>query len=257
MKNTKLENNIRSRLRENEVQLMTHMVLGYPSFEANLEALELMREAGVRLTELQIPFSEPIADGPVIMKACQDSLRLGTDPGKCFEFAEKVTGMFPDHDFLFMSYLNIPFRLGFAEAARKSVQIGIKGWIVPDLPPEAEPEYIDAFRESGLATIFIFTPNSTRERLKQIDSYSTGMVYGVARRGVTGKKTEFDAELENTIRQYKKNTDLPLGIGFGISSKQDIDFLKGKSDIAVIGSKLIQLYDQGPSEVRAFFKEIK
>ncbi|PCI30281.1 MAG: tryptophan synthase subunit alpha [SAR324 cluster bacterium] len=253
-----LEQTIRKHQEDKKLLLMTHLVLGYPSFDVNRAMIKAMAAAGVELIELQIPFSEPMADGPTIMQACCDSLDSGTKVSECIAFAEEVCAEFPQIQFLFMTYLNIPYVYGLKAFVEKSKAIGIQGFIIPDLPLEESEQWLELCQEHQLSNIFIFTPTNSIERLQQLASVADGFVYCVGRRGVTGKKTDFDQELAEQIALYRKHTKLPIALGFGVQGKEDIEFLAGKADIAVIGSKLIQLQEEvGAEGVERFLKEIR
>ncbi len=253
-----LENTIEDGKKDREILLMTHLVLGYPSFEENRKSIEAMAEAGVELVELQIPFSEPTADGPVILKANGKSIENGTRVEECFDFAEKVCKDFPKVSFLYMTYYNIVFTFGEKQFADRSKKIGIKGFIIPDLPPEEAGNWLKECRRNSLDSVFIFTPTHSKERLKRISKVASGFVYCVGRRGVTGEKTDFDQSLADQIKLYGEATNLPLALGFGVRDKADIDFLKGKIDIAVIGSRLIEIHQEsGAIAVGEFLKSIR
>jgi tryptophan synthase alpha chain len=239
-----LESYLRTRLKEKKILLMTHIVLGYPSFEDSFRIVEAMVEAGVDLMELQIPFSEPIADGPVIMHASQKALAAGSTVAKCFEFAGEASGRF-DIPFLFMSYYNILFKYGVDRFAAEMVRRGLRGAIVPDLPPEEGSDYLTAMAKHNLDPIFIFSPTTADDRMKYIASHGHGFIYCVARKGVTGLDTSFSEQLNEYLNRCRRATDLPLALGFGVKDRADIDFLKGKADIAVIGTQTIRLMDQG------------
>ena len=249
-----IESYLRDRLRKKEILLMTHIVLGYPSFEDSYSIIKAMVEAGVDIMELQIPFSEPIADGPVILRANQISLENGTTVAQCFDFADKIIKEF-DIPFLFMTYYNILFKYGLEAFANNMNKVGIKGAIVPDLPPEEGENYLLAMKENNLAPIFIFSPKTTDDRLKYISSFAKGFVYCVARKGVTGSDTDFTKDITSYIDRCKKATSLPIAVGFGVKNKSDIDFLKAKADIAVIGTQTIRLVEN--NGVEAVFDFIK
>lgn len=238
-----LESYIRERRAQKDLLLMTHIVLGYPSFDDSLRVVEAMVEAGVDLMELQIPFSEPMADGPVILKANSDALAHGARVEKSFELAEKIVAEF-DVPFLFMTYYNIMFRHGVEDFVARMAGIGIRGAIIPDLPPEEGGDYLDAMQKHALAPIHIFTPNSTDERLRLLGECSAGFVYAVARKGVTGKETTFSDELGDYLARCRAATRLPIALGFGVKSREDIDFIRGKADIAVVGSETIRVLDR-------------
>jgi len=238
-----LEDTIRERLNSKEILLMTHIVIGYPTFEDSLRIVEAMVAAGVDIVELQIPFSEPIADGPVILHANQLSLAGGSTVPRCCEFAGDVAGRF-DIPFLFMSYYNILYRYGEERFAGMMADNRMQGAIVPDLPPEEGQPYIAAMKKHDLAPIFIYSPNTTKNRMRYIAGHGRGFIYCVARKGVTGNQTAFSDELDGYLQRCRGATDLPLALGFGVQNKSDVDFLKGKVDIAVIGTQTIRLVDE-------------
>ena len=238
-----LEEYIRNKRKEKDILLMTHIVLGYPSFDASFEIVESMVNAGVDLMELQIPFSEPIADGPVILRANQMALADGAKVEKCLEFSRKLI---QTHDipFLVMSYYNILFQYGVERFASTMSEAGLRGAIVPDLPPEEGELYITEMAEHGLSPIFIFSPTTPAERMTYLASFASGFIYCTARKGVTGAETSFSEQLEQYLAECRKATSLPLALGFGVKEKSDVDFLTGKVDIAVVGSETIRVVDQ-------------
>ena len=242
-----LETYIRKKLKEKKIMLMTHIVIGYPSLEASFEIVRAMVEAGVDLMELQIPFSEPIADGPVILKANQESLAKGVTVKECMAFAQKAAGEF-DIPFLLMTYYNILFKYGVPQFADDMKRYGLRGAIVPDLPHEEGQEYLTAMKQNELAPIFIYAPTTNDERMQQIAGHAAGFVYCVARKGVTGQQTEFSNQLQSYLNRCRQATDLPLALGFGVSNRTDIDFLSGKADIAVIGTQTIKIVEENGVE---------
>ena len=252
-----LESYLKSRLIEKKILLMTHIVLGYPSFEECFKIIETMVNAGVDLMELQIPFSEPIADGPVILHANQKSLAEGSTVKKCLDFAQNVTQSF-DIPFLFMSYYNILFKYGIDRFAVAMAERNMKGAIVPDLPPEEGQDYLDAMKKYNLDPIFIFSPTTSDQRMNYLASFGRGFIYCVARKGVTGMETDFSEQIGKYLERCRRATHLPLALGFGVKEKKDIDFLKGKTDIAVIGSQTIRLVEkEGVGAVGEFIKGLR
>lgn len=252
-----LEEYLRARREEREILLMTHIVLGHPSFDDSLRVVESMVEAGVDLMELQIPFSEPIADGPVILHANQQSLAAGTRVEQCLRFAEDVASRF-DIPFLAMSYYNILFRHGVAEFAKALASAGLRGAIVPDLPPEEAGEYLSAMDACALDPIFIYSPNTSDERMRMIAEHARGFVYCVARKGVTGARTDFSSELDAYLARCRAATSLPLALGFGVKDRADVDALRGKADIAVVGTQTIRVAEeQGIAAVGPFIAGLR
>jgi len=252
-----LESYLKSRLVEKKILLMTHIVLGYPSFEECFKIIEAMVNSGVDLMELQIPFSEPIADGPVILHANQKSLAEGSTVKKCLDFAGNITRSF-DIPFLFMSYYNILFKYGIDRFAAAMAERNMKGAIVPDLPPEEGQDYLNAMEKYNLDPIFIFSPTTPDERMNYLASFGRGFIYCVARKGVTGLDTDFSGHLDKYLERCRRATHLPLALGFGVKDKNDIDFLKGKTDIAVIGTQTIRLVEkEGVGAVGEFIKGLR
>ena len=252
-----LETHLRSQRERREILLMTHLVLGYPSFDACLRMIEAMAEAGVELIELQIPFSEPIADGPVILHANQRALERGASVERCLDFAAAAASRF-ELPFVLMSYYNILFRRGVARFAEEMAERGLKGAIVPDLPPEEAAEYLTAMQQRQLDPIFIFSPNTSQARLRLLAEHARGFVYCVARKGVTGSATEFTGDLGAYIARCREATPLPLAVGFGVRQKSDVDFLRGKADIAVVGSQTLRIVDErGVAHVGEFLRQLR
>jgi tryptophan synthase alpha chain len=254
---TPLEKTLRARLENSKILLMTHIVLGYPSFDTNREVIGQMVANGVDCIEMQIPFSEPMADGPVIVKANQDSLAAGTRVSECMAFAAEMSGRY-DIPFLFMTYYNIIFKYGEEKFFEDCSRYGIKGLIVPDLSPEMAPGFFQQAKAHNIAPVLIYSPTSTDERMAELNRYADGFIYCVARRGVTGKHSEFGEDFNSYLDRCRNSTDLPLAVGFGIREKADIEAITGKADIAVIGSQTIQLVDEeGSSAVGPFIAGLR
>jgi tryptophan synthase alpha chain len=244
-------------LQSRKILLMTHTVLGYPDFETSYEVIAAMVEAGVDLMELQIPFSEPIADGPVILRANQEALAQGATVNRCVEFAGRIAADF-DIPFLFMSYYNILFKYGLDRFTQMMQTHGLCGAIVPDLPPEEADDYMQAMQTHQLDPIYIFAPTSSVERLRYIATQASGFVYCVARKGVTGSQTAFSRELDDYLALCRQATTLPLALGFGVQTREDVAFLEDKIDIAVVGSQTIRLVDdEGVGAVKPFIQSLR
>lgn len=252
-----LEKYLRKRREHDDILLMTHIVLGYPSFDTNREVVRQMVENGVDCIEMQIPFSEPMADGPVIMKANLDSLAGGTRVEECLVFGAEMARTY-DIAFLYMTYYNIIFKYGEEKFIDQCAAAGIQGLIVPDLPPDQSDSFFNWARRKDIAPILIYSPTSTEERMKEIDKAGSGFIYCVARRGVTGKKSELNVDFDAYMQRCRRATDKPLAVGFGIQNKDDVAALRNKADIAVIGSETIRLVDaEGPGAVGTFIAGLR
>ena len=252
-----LEPYLRNKMKEKDILLMTHLVLGYPSFADSFRIIESMVEAGVDLMELQIPFSEPIADGSLILRANQRALENGATITESLDLAKRVTRTF-DIPFLFMTYYNIFFKYGTERFVTEMADRQMRGAIIPDLPPEEGTTYLKAMEKQALDPILIFSPTTSIERMKYLSGFARGFVYCVARKGVTGQDTRFSDALATYLSRCRTATNLPLAVGFGVKQKTDIDFLKGKADIAVIGTQTIRIVEeQGVDAVGPFIRSLR
>lgn len=251
-----LEAFIAERKKSKELLVMAHVVCGYPSFEENLQELEIMAEAGVDLVELQFPFSEPSADGPLFVRANEQSLKAGTTVDQCFDFMRQVSARFP-FKVLMMGYYNTVFKMGEDVFVQRLKEAGGVGYILPDLPVEEAGNLHALSAEADVEPVILMTPTSSDKRLAQLGAASRGMVYAVARKGVTGSKTNMGDDVLALIDRCRQHTDVPIGVGFGISSKADMDFLKGSADLAIVGTAALKIWEQSGAEgLRGFFAEL-
>ena len=236
--------------------VMTHVVCGYPSFEDNWKALQIMQDFGVDLVELQFPFSEPSADGPLFVKANQEAIEKGVHVDDCFEFMQKVTEAF-SFKVVMMGYYNTVFKTGHRAFLKRLKEAGAYGFILPDLPLEEAGELHDIAAELGLAPIVLMTPTNSDARLRQIAQHADGFIYAVARKGVTGSNTDMNQEVADFIKRCRSHTKLPLAIGFGVSAASDIEFIGRHADIAVIGTAALKAWESGKeAALRAFFSRL-
>jgi len=238
-----LQRYIEERLTERKVLLMTHLIAGYPSLDENWRMLEIMGEVGVDLVELQMPFSEPMADGPTFARANQASLENGTTLAQYFDLMQRSTSTF-DFPHLMMGYYNTAFNMGDAAYCQKLKECGAVGFILPDLPLEEAETLFALSDENELHPIQLMTPTNTDARLATLGQHACGFVYVVARRGVTGTKTDIDQEIYTFVERCKRATDVPLAVGFGLTSGADLERLQGKAEIGIVGSELLRVWEQ-------------
>ncbi len=256
MKKMQLEQFLNERKKDKDILLMTHIVLGYPSFEDNRKVIKQMVENGVDCIEMQIPFSEPMADGPVILKANQESIANGTTVADCIAFGSEMCNTY-DIPFLYMTYFNIIYKYGEEQFLAAASRSGISGVIIPDLPPEEGADFCEKAKASDIAPILIFAPTSTDERMKKLNGIGSGFIYCTARRGVTGKQSDFGSDFSSYLARCRTATSLPLAVGFGIQSRTDVLEITGKADMAVVGSKTMTLVDESGTEaVGPFIREL-
>ena len=204
--------------------------------------LEEMGKADVDLVELQMPFSEPSADGPLFVKANQDALRNGVCWKDYFELMQCASERF-NFPVLMMNYCNTAFTMGF-ESYCSNIRIhGGECFIIPDLPLEEFGELFELSREHELDPIMLCTPTNSDERLQKICEKGSGFIYCVARKGVTGQNTELDRQADDFLCRCRKYSNLPLALGFGLSKPEDLRQLQGKATIAIVGSALLKTWE--------------
>lgn len=222
---------------------MTHAVAGYPSLDANWQMLESMAKAGVDLVELQLPFSEPIADGPSFVKANQEAIDHALNWDDYFDFFSRAAKAF-DFPLLFMGYYNSVFQMGDEVFCRRLQEAGAQGYILADLPPEEAASLHEQGRPRNLDPILLMTPTNSEARLKEIAARASGFVYCVARKGVTGKQTDLDTGVGAFLKRCRETTELPLALGFGIKSPDNIAELRSLADIAIVGTACLEVWER-------------
>jgi tryptophan synthase alpha chain len=253
---SELSKYLRNRLEEKKILLMTHTVVGYPSLEDNWRMLEEMQAANVDMVELQMPFSEPIADGPLFVKANQEALRNGVDWNAYFDFMRRAHEKF-DFPLLLIGYYNSAFAMGHRSFCSRLAEHGASGYLLPDLPLEEFDDLLELSKNHRLNPIMLCTPTHKDARLKKICANGSGFLYCVARKGVTGAVTKIDPMVFKLLGCCRKYSDLPLALGFGLSTGEDLQQLQGYADIAVIGSALLQTWEKkGPEAYREHLKEL-
>lgn len=236
--------------------VMTHVVCGYPSFDDNWAALEVMESFGVDLVELQFPFSEPSADGPLFVKANQEAIAKGVHVDDCFDFMRKVTERF-SFKVVMMGYYNTVFKTGHQAFLTRLKDAGAVGFILPDLPVEEAGELHSIAAELDLSPIVLMTPTNSDARLTQLAKSADGFIYTVARKGVTGTHTEMTDSVAEFIDRCRNFTDLPLAVGFGVSTANDVAFIGQHADIAVIGTAALKAWESGgKSALTEFFAQL-
>lgn len=251
-----LESYIQSKLSTQKILIMTHCIIGYPSLEDNWKMLTAMDQVGVDLVELQMPFSEPIADGPLFARANELALKNGVTRDIYFEFFKKAAETF-SFPILMMGYYNPVFRLGHSNFVNRLSDCHGKGFIIPDLPLEEYHDLWNISRQKNISPILFFTPASPNARLSQINQLANGFVYCTARKGVTGTQTVIQESILKELTRYRQHTNLPLALGFGLSEPNDIKQLHSHAQIAIFGSALLKCWEEkGPDKYADFLMQL-
>ena len=233
------------------LQVMSHAVVGFPDLDENERAIAGLVKSGVKLIELQVPFSDPVADGHTLVNACYDALKHGGSVRATLQLAQKVCASHPEVSFILMSYLNPLYRYGLQALFERAAAVGFRGLIVPDWPVEEVEPWLPTFDELGLSPILMVTPNTPANRVERITRASRGMVYVVSRMGVTGHQTQWGEDFERYLDSIRRYTDLPLAVGFGVRSADDLNALSGKAEVAAFCSKYIEWQRNDGSDIAA------
>lgn len=235
--------------KESRLGLMTHVVVGYPSLETTKTLVKVMEDAGADFIELQIPFSDPLADGPTIMKACEEALKNGVKIKDAFKLARILSRQI-NIPLLFMAYYNTVFKYGTQKFCQDAKKAGISGLIVPDIPLEEEHEehFIKYCKKARLKNIRIVSPASTIDRLKKNAKVADGFVYCTARQGITGAQKELDSKIASFLKNVRKYFKIPIAVGFGISNKERVKLVESFADIVVIGSVIIDVMNRAKKD---------
>jgi len=248
--------------RDGRKGLIAYLTAGDPAPERTPALVEALVRGGADLIELGVPFSDPIADGPVIQAAGERALKAGTTLARVLEIAAEIRKN-SEVPLLLFTYLNPVVRYGLERLAEDAARAGIDGGLLTDASVEEAHEYIGAMHRHGLDTVFLAAPTSTERRLQLVAQYSSGFVYLISRTGVTGERESLSNQAAPLIRAVRAVTDLPLAVGFGISRPEHVAELGRQVEAVVVGSALVRIIEQNadnPSleiQLESFARELK
>jgi tryptophan synthase alpha chain len=224
--------------REGKKGFIPFITAGDPDLETTAELLVELANSGASIIELGVPFSDPMADGPVIQRASERALRNGFGLKEIFETTAKVRAAIETPLVLF-SYFNPLLQYGIEKLGRDAREAGIDGVLVTDLTPEESETFAAMLKQNHLDMIFLVAPTSTDARLRMIADHASGFVYAVSRAGVTGARENLSAEAELLVTRLRRFTSLPVAVGFGISSAEQVEQTLQFADAAVVGSAIV------------------
>jgi tryptophan synthase alpha chain len=229
--------------RENRKGLIAFLTAGDPSPLRTPALVAAMVRGGADLIELGVPFSDPVADGPVIQRSGERALKAGTTLATVLDIARRIRAN-SEVPLLLFTYLNPVLRYGLERLAADAADAGIDGCLLTDAGVEEAEAYVEAMHRHGLDTVFLAAPTSTERRIKLVAQYSTGFVYLVSRTGVTGVQDSLSACVAPLVQAVRAVTDLPLAVGFGISKPAHVAELGRQVEAVVVGSAFVRLIEQ-------------
>ena len=228
--------------------LIAYLTCGDPDLETTREVALAALDAGARVIELGVPFSDPVADGPVIQRASERALVNGVTLAQVIALGGELRRARPRAGLIVFSYLNPVLRFGLERFCRAAAEAGLDGALVTDLTVEEAGEYLEVMRARGLATVFLAAPTSTDQRLRRITAACSGFVYAVSRTGVTGTRQDLAADARELVGRLRRYTKLPVAVGFGISTAQQFAAVGEFADAAVVGSAIVQAIERAGKE---------
>jgi tryptophan synthase alpha chain len=228
--------------------LVAYVTCGDPDLPTTRAIVLAAIDAGAQVIELGVPFSDPVADGPVIQRASERALKSGTTLAQVLELAREVRKQRPQAGLVLFSYFNPVLRMGLGRFCAAAADAGVDGALITDLIVEEAGDYLRAMRARHLATIFLAAPTSTDQRLKRIAAASRGFVYAVSRTGVTGTREEVAVDARKLVERLRAFTRLPIAVGFGISTPAQFAEVAEFADAAVVGSAIVQAIEQAGRE---------
>ena len=232
--------------RQDHSALVIFITAGDPSLEATAELAPQIAEAGADIIELGIPFSDPLADGPIIQAASQRSLEAGCTVKGVLECAKSIRAQ-SDVPLVLMTSCNPVLRFGEKEFAAASAEAGVDGVLISDLPPHESDAWMAAARANSLDTVFLVAPTSPQQRIKAVCALSSGFVYCVARTGVTGVREDLSEDMVSLVERTRPFAEGPIGVGFGISTPEHVAAVTAIADAAIIGSAVVRMVgEEGP-----------
>jgi tryptophan synthase alpha chain len=226
--------------------LVPYVTAGDPDLTVTRDCLLALAESGADLIELGVPFSDPMADGPVLQRSAERALATGTTLRRVLELVTEVRGEIAQPIVLF-GYYNPVFRYGTEAFARDAAAAGIDGVLCVDLPPEEAGELHGAVRRYDIDLILLLAPTTPRARVQQICRMASGFLYFVSVLGVTGARDELPSELPELVERVRAATDLPIGVGFGVQTPEQAAWVAGFADAVIVGSALAKIIEMAPS----------
>jgi len=224
---------------QNKKAFIAFITAGYPGLNTTRKLVLELAKAGVDIIELGVPFSDPMADGPIIQESSQAALKRGVNLNAILSLVKSVKDDV-NVPIILMTYYNPIFCFGEERFVKRAAACGVDGIIIPDLPPDEGTSFIRLANKSNLNTIFFVSPTSTRERIKFVSRISKGFIYYVSLTGVTGPRQNLPKDIVNNLKVIKKLTDKPVCVGFGVSRREQVRAIYKIADGAIVGSAIVK-----------------
>lgn len=228
--------------------IVVYLTAGDPDLDTTYDIALAAIDHGADVLELGVPFSDPLADGPVIQRAMERAVARGVRLSDVLELCKRIREARPAAGLVIFSYLNPVVRMGMAEFCKAAKEHGADGVLLTDMIVEEAEEYLREMDANGLQPVFLAAPTSPDERLEAIARHSKGFVYAISRVGITGASVSLEAEAEPLVTRLRKFADIPVAVGFGVSTAAHVAEVGRFADAAIIGSAIVKLIEDAPRE---------
>ena len=251
----RIESKFKELKQKNKAALVTYITAGDPDLKTTPVLVSELEKNGADIIELGIPFSDPVADGPAIQLASERALKNGATIKTVLRTIVEIRKT-SDIPIILFGYYNPFYKYGLGKFAKDAKQAGADGVLVIDLPPEESEEFRQYLKNEKLDLVFLLAPTSTTERIKLVSKFASGFIYLVSVTGVTGERPKLDYSLEPLIQEIVKYSNLPLGVGFGVSSSEQVDKISSIADAVIVGSALVKIIEKNGYNIDVLLKEM-
>lgn len=239
---SRISEKFRELMARGETALIPYIMAGDPDLETTYRLVVGMEKSGADIVELGVPFSDPLADGPTIQLAAMKALERHVNIRKTLDTVKRIRRD-SEIPVILMLYYNLVFKYGEERFVRDCVKSGVDGLIIPDLPPDEAGWLMKYSREVGLDTVFLLAPTSSPDRVKLVEKHARGFIYYVSLTGVTGARTEFDTSISKQVKAIRRESGMPVGVGFGISKPEHAAAVSKWADGVIVGSAIVKVVD--------------
>ncbi|RMG72849.1 MAG: tryptophan synthase subunit alpha [Nitrospirae bacterium] len=252
----RIEKHLKELISQGRKAFIPYIMAGYPDIETTVKVFAMLEDVGADVVELGVPFSDPLADGPVIQEAADGAIKNGVTLKRVLSLMKELR---KSHrvPVVLMTYYNPVYKYGLSRFFRDASKAGVDGLIVPDLPPDEADELIEFSRRHHMATIFLAAPTSTDERIRLVAENSTGFVYYVSLTGITGSRLEITRQMERMIKKIKRYTHTPVCVGFGVKKPEQARRIADIADGVIVGSSIVKMMDGDLKSLKRYIESLR
>jgi tryptophan synthase alpha chain len=253
---SRIEKIFRELKKRGKKAFIPYVMAGDPSLENTKEIVLMFEECGADIVELGVPFTDPLADGPVIQRAAERALERGVTLRRVISTVRDLRKR-TQIPIVLMTYFNPVFKYGEEKFVKDAKDAGVDGVIIPDLPPDEAGDFMRASRKASLDTIFLLAPTSTQDRIKKVTKASRGFIYYVSITGITGSRLFLDGSLKVLLSEIRRHTDKPIAVGFGVSTPEEASVVSKGSDGVIVGSAIVKRLNESNGGLKEYLISLR